>query len=76
MANTAKIKYMIRCQMEIIEGLDRCLKVLREEADREMLYTHLSEHSPYYAKAISQLDTRRKLALAKIDILYRALTKE
>ena len=76
MANKAKISYMIGCQMEIIEGLDRSLKVLREEADREMLYTHLSEHSPYYEKAIDQLETRRKLALARIDVLNRALAKE
>lgn len=76
MANKAKISYMIECQTKIVEGLDRAIAVLREEADNEILYTQLSTHSPYYAKAISQLDTRRKLALAKIDILYRALTKE
>ena len=76
MANKAKISYMIGCQMEIIEGLDRCIKVLREEADREMLYTHLSEHSPYYEKAIGQLETRRKLTQARIDVLNRALAKE
>lgn len=76
MASKAKIKYMIGCQTEIAQGLERCLKVLREEADREMLYTHLSEHSPYYEKAIGQLETRRKLALARIDVLNRALAKE
>lgn len=76
MASKAKIKYMIGCQTEIAQGLERCLKVLREEADREMLYTHLSEHSPYYEKAIGQLETRRKLALARIDVLNRALGKE
>jgi hypothetical protein len=76
MANKAKIAYMIECQTKIAQGLERSLKVLREEADNEMVYTHLSEHSPYYAKAISQLETRRKLALAKIDILNQALTKE
>ena len=76
MANMAKISYMIECHINIAQGLERSLKVLREEADREIRFTHLSEHSPYYAKAISQLETRRKLALAKIDILNRALTKE
>ena len=76
MANKAKIAYMIECQTKIVEGLDRALAVLREEADKEMIYTLLSEHSPYYAKAISQLDTRRKMSLYRIDVLYRALNKE
>ena len=76
MANIAKINYMIECQTMIAQGLERSLKVLREEADREMRYTHLSEHSPYYEKAIGQLSTRLKLTQAKIDILNRALVKE
>ena len=76
MANIAKIKYMIECQTMIAQGLERSLKVLHEEADREMRYTHLSEHSPYYAKAIGQLESRCKLALVKIDILNRELVKE
>lgn len=76
MANIAKIKYMIECQTMIAQGLEKSLKVLHEEADNEILYTQLSTHSPYYEKAIGQLETRRKLALAKIDILNRALVKE
>lgn len=72
----AKITYMLECQTKIAQGLERSLKVLLEEADNEILYTQLSTHSPYYEKAISQLETRRKLALARIDILNRALTKE
>ena len=76
MANIAKIKYMIECQTMIAQGLERSLKVLHKEADNEILYTQLSTHSPYYEKAIGQLETRRKLALAKIDILNRALVKE
>ena len=76
MANKAKISYMIECQTKIVEGLDRAIAVLREEADNEMLYTQLSTHSPYYEKAIGQLNTQRRLALAKIDLLNRALAKE
>jgi len=76
MASKAKISYMIGCQTEIAQGLERSLKVLREEADREMLYTHLSEHSPYYEKAIGQLTTQIKLTHARIDVLNRALAKE
>lgn len=76
MANKAKISYMIGCQTEIAQGLERSLKVLREEADREMLYTHLSEHSPYYEKAIGKLTTQLKLTRARIDVLNRALAKE
>ena len=76
MANKAKISYMIECQTKIVEGLDRAIAVLREEADSEMIYTQLSTHSPYYAKAASQLNTQRRLALAKIDLLNRALAKE
>ena len=76
MANIAKISYMIECQTKIAQGLERSLKVLREEADNEMVYTQLSTHSPYYEKTIGQLSTALKLALAKIDLLNRALTKE
>lgn len=76
MANKAKISYMIECQTKIAQGLDRCLKVLREEADNEILHTQLSTHSPYYEKAIGQLTTQLKLALARIDVLNRALGKE
>lgn len=76
MANKAKISYMIECQTDIAEGLARSLKVLHEEADREILYTHLSTHSPYYEKAIGQLTTQLKLTRARIDVLNRALAKE
>lgn len=76
MASKAKIFYMIECQTNIAHGLERSLKVMREEADNEMLYTHLSTHSPYYEKAIGQLTTQLKLTRARIDILNRALAKE
>jgi len=76
MANKAKISYMIGCQTEIAKGLERSLKVLREEADNEILYTQLSTHSPYYEKAIGQLTTQLKLTKARIDVLNRALAKE
>lgn len=71
----SKIAYMIECQTKIAQGLERSLKVLCEEADNEMVYTQLSEHSPYYTKAISQLSTRLKLTQARLDILNRAAKK-
>lgn len=76
MANKAKITYMIECQTNIAQDLEWSLKVLREKADREMLYTQLSTHSPYYEKAIGHLSTALKLTQARIDILNRALAKE
>ena len=72
----AKLSYMIERQTKIAQGLERCLKVLHEEADNEIIYTLLSTHSPYYEKAIGQLTTQLKLAHAKIDILNRSLENQ
>lgn len=44
MANKAKIFYMIECQTKIAQGLERSLKVLREEADNEKIQVCSDSH--------------------------------
>ena len=72
----AKAKYMIECQKAIIEGLDKSIKILTEQADIEMRYTQLSTHSPHYELAIGKLTRARNLAMIKIEILEKALVRQ